>query len=136
MTKKSLLMLFHVLLYSINMRLHEELSPTKYGKTAPLVRINGDLRNRFTETLSALSRKHSGGPGKSRLSDIKQAEIVGVDDPCTALHSERLRRSSIYLSHQYKENCAKTMLSYVKFSRVHELKQFDFERRLFFVNQF
>jgi hypothetical protein len=39
---------------------------------------------RFNQTLSVLPMKHSGGPGKSRLSEEKQQEIVEGfgDNPC------------------------------------------------------
>lgn len=104
----------------------------KYHKDAPPVRTLRDWRKRFNETLSVLPKKHSGGPGKSRLSEEKQAEIVGAfgDDPCTSQRkvAAQLDVSQSSVHRVLREN----QIKHFKFSRVQELKEIDFEPRLTF----
>ena len=50
----------------------------KYGRAAPPVRTKRDWRTRFIQTLSVLPRSHAGDQSKRRVSEEKQAEIVGA----------------------------------------------------------
>ena len=87
---------------------------------------------RFNQTLSVLPMKHSGGPGKSRLSEEKQQEIVEAfgDNPC---NSQRKVAAQLDTSQSSVQRVlSKNKIKPFKFSRVQELKEMDFEPRLNF----
>ena len=106
----------------------------KYGRAAPPVRTIRDWRTRFIQTLSVLPRSHAGDQSKRRVSEEKQAEIVGAfgDDPTTSQRKVAIQcETSLSTVNRVLK---KQEIRPWKFTVVQEMKDTDPEKRVDFCN--
>lgn len=106
----------------------------KYGKAAPPVRTIRDWRTRFVQTLSVLPRSHAGDQSHRRISNEKEAEILGAfgDDPMTSQRKVAIQCATSLST--VNRVLKKENMRPWKLTTVQELKDTDLEKRLNFCN--